>query len=393
MTRAQMAVFLLKSQVRLGPHPSAVHRDRLHRRALHRRSRSTPGSRSLPRSQITSGCGGTNYPAPATLSPASKWPSSCSRPSKARRTTIPPPRASSTTSPARPVPASPTGSRSSSTAASPAAAPWRRPSTVRRTRTTAARWRCSSSRRSDSCSTAADCSLLNTRRTPSTVAPRFVRFGGCRPGPRHDRVPAPSVLPPRVRLVSTSEPGDNEPNRAPRSARTGDFVVAWTEDAANGEVLFRPTVRRRHPTPLGGAFPMNAPTRCPRASTIRRSPAMHPSGRFVVVWTEGQRRTDPGQRFASDGTPLGGDFEVSTSAPGLRDLNPLSGSDPVRELRGRLEAASVDGDRDVMARRFDSDRPLRSGTSSMVNAFTIMATSIRGASRCRRRASSWHGYG
>ena len=48
-----------------------------------------------------------------------------------------------------PAPASPTGSRSSPTAASPAAAPSRLPSTVRRTRTTAARWRPSWSRRSE----------------------------------------------------------------------------------------------------------------------------------------------------------------------------------------------------------------------------------------------------
>ncbi len=162
-------------------------------------------------------------------------------------------------------------------------------------------------------------------------------------------------------VVSTSEPGDNEPNGAAIGAE-GDFVVAWTEDAANGEVFGRRF--DADTTPLGGAFPMNADT---VPSRFDSSIARDASGRFVVVWTEGGGAQIRGRRFASDGTPLGGDFEVSTSAPDYVTY-PFVASDPSGNF-AVVWKASVDGDRDVMARRFDSHgAPL--GNEFMVNAFT-----------------------
>ena len=58
--RQQMAVFLLKAQVRDLLRPAAVHR-RLRRRPLHAGTASATGSRPSPAQGITGGCGGDNY--------------------------------------------------------------------------------------------------------------------------------------------------------------------------------------------------------------------------------------------------------------------------------------------------------------------------------------------
>ncbi len=161
--------------------------------------------------------------------------------------------------------------------------------------------------------------------------------------------------------MSTSEPGDNEPNGATLGA-DGGFVVAWTEDAANGEVFGRRFDAET--TPLGGAFPMNADT---APSRFDSSIARDASGRFVVVWTEGNAEQIRGRRFASDGTPLGGDFEVSTSTPDYVAY-PFVASDPSGNF-AVVWRASAGGNRDVIARRFDSHgAPL--GNEFTVNAFT-----------------------
>ena len=114
VTRAQMAVFLLKAKFGAAhvppPCTGTVFTD-----VPARAARSTPGSRSSRRSDHRRLRRRQLLPR-ATPSPASRWRSFCSRPSKARRTTRPIARASSTTSRARPAPASPTGSRSSTTA-------------------------------------------------------------------------------------------------------------------------------------------------------------------------------------------------------------------------------------------------------------------------------------
>src|SRR5215468_5798074 len=91
----------------------------------------------------------------------------------------------------------------------------------------------------------------------------------------------------------------------------GDFVVVWespeNDDSIQGQRYDGAG------TPLGAQFQVNTNT-----STFRPAVAMDADGGFVAVWTgstfgpgsEGARVL--GQRFAADGSPVGGEFQVNT---------------------------------------------------------------------------------
>jgi S-layer homology domain len=163
-------------------------------------------------------------------------------------------------------------------------------------------------------------------------------------------------------VVSTSEPGDNEPGGA-AIGNDGDFVVTWMEGVGTDDVLGRRFDAET--TPLGGAFPVNADTVPQRFDP---SIARDASGRFVIVWNDITSAQIRGRRFASDGTPLGADFQVSTSTPDYVHY-PFVASDPSGNF-AVVWRVSVDGNLDVIARRFDSHgAPL--GNEFTVNAFTL----------------------
>ena len=157
-------------------------------------------------------------------------------------------------------------------------------------------------------------------------------------------------------VVNTSEPGENQTNDA-AIGPDGDFLVAWTEGSVGADVV----VRRfdADTSPLSGAFPVNANTPPATDSSVARDA----EGRFVVVWEEGQPLDHiRGRRFASDGTPLGDGFQVSTST--LNSYDPFVASDP----SGNFVVTWTSGG-DGVARRFDSHgEPL--GGEFPVNAFT-----------------------
>jgi hypothetical protein len=98
---------------------------------------------------------------------------------------------------------------------------------------------------------------------------------------------------------------------------SGDFVVVWSGDVpANPDVFgqrFDRTGNR-----LGATFRVNTTT-----AGIQTAPrvAVEGDGSFVVVWqdrgaNDGSGHGVFGQRFASDGSPLGGEFQVNTTTTG-----------------------------------------------------------------------------
>ncbi len=112
----------------------------------------------------------------------------------------------------------------------------------------------------------------------------------------------------------------NQTMAAAAMSADGDFVVAWTSRGVGGPDSYLESVQARRyavdGTPLGDQFLVNSYILNPQ-----RDPAVaaDADGNFVIVWTSvGSSGTDQsgastqGQRYAADGTPLGGEFQVNT---------------------------------------------------------------------------------
>jgi hypothetical protein len=99
----------------------------------------------------------------------------------------------------------------------------------------------------------------------------------------------------------------------------GDFVVVWMSYGSTGDDTSGGSIQGRRfasdGTPLGDQFQVNAYT-----TSLQEDPAVaaRSDGGFVVVWeSAGSAGGDTdgysiqGQRYASDGSPLGGQFQVN----------------------------------------------------------------------------------
>jgi len=104
------------------------------------------------------------------------------------------------------------------------------------------------------------------------------------------------------------------------SDANGDFVVVWESNGSAGTDRSGSSIQGQRyassGTPLGGQFQVNSYT---TNNQYYPSVATDSYGDFVVVWQSyGSSGTDTGtfsvqgQRFASSGTPLGGQFQVNT---------------------------------------------------------------------------------
>ncbi|MDH3525833.1 MAG: hypothetical protein OES32_19855, partial [Acidobacteriota bacterium] len=112
--------------------------------------------------------------------------------------------------------------------------------------------------------------------------------------------------------------GQYDPAVGPDGA--GGFVVAWTSPGSGGSDTSAYSIQARRfapdGTPLGGDFQVNTYT-----TDEQYFPAVSADGGggFVVVWTSvGSSGSDTslssvqGQRYAADGSPVGGEFQVNT---------------------------------------------------------------------------------
>ena len=100
----------------------------------------------------------------------------------------------------------------------------------------------------------------------------------------------------------------------------GDFVIVWTSDGSAGTDSSAESIQGRRFTsdgsPLSGEFQINTFT-----SSYQRDPSVShgPGGDFVVVWesdgsagTDTSRSSIQGRRFSSDGSTIGGEFQINT---------------------------------------------------------------------------------
>ena len=150
----------------------------------------------------------------------------------------------------------------------------------------------------------------------------------------------------------------------------GSFVVVWESDGSAGSdtAAESKSVQGQRfaadGTPLGGEFQVNTYT---TGHQYKASVAMDTDGDFVVVWRSAGVR---GQRFSADGTSLGSEFEVSSFAPSSGDepAVAMASADGFVVVWDGV-SSGTDNDLSVQMRRFSADGT-PSGDDFQVNTFT-----------------------
>jgi hypothetical protein len=145
----------------------------------------------------------------------------------------------------------------------------------------------------------------------------------------------------------------------------GRFVVSWVSDGSDGSDSSRDSVQAQRfaadGTPLGGQFQVNSYT---TLDQYRPSIAAAAGGDFVIAWTSaGSHGSDESgasiqaQRYRADGTALGGEFQVNTFTTAVQIASSVA-ADP----RGNFvvtwsSVGSVEDDNSnysIQAQRFDA---------------------------------------
>jgi len=156
------------------------------------------------------------------------------------------------------------------------------------------------------------------------------------------------------------------------ASSTGAFVVVWSASGGYGgspaDVLGQRFASDG--TPVGPEFPVNTYT---TGSQAVPAVASDPAGNFVVVWGgEGQGDSSGGvfgQRFAATGAPLGPEFRVNTSTTELQ-FTPSVAADSAGNFVVAWSSGGYGGTpADVFGQRFASNgTPL--GPEFRVNTYT-----------------------
>ncbi len=96
-----------------------------------------------------------------------------------------------------------------------------------------------------------------------------------------------------------------------KSDADGDFVVVWESYGSLGSDSYANSIQARRFTPsgvpLGDQFQVNSQT---LGYQDMPALAVAEDGAFVVAWTSTRSYSTEGQRFASDGSPAGGQFRI-----------------------------------------------------------------------------------
>ena len=123
--------------------------------------------------------------------------------------------------------------------------------------------------------------------------------------------------------VSSSDP-DQRGAHSMAVDSSGGFVVAWSEEVFDGSDAFETSIQARRfaadGTPVGLQFQVSTSTANRQAPPIVVS---EDHGGFVIAWqSEGSTGSDSdgssiqGQRYAADGLPIGGEFQLNSRIAG-----------------------------------------------------------------------------
>jgi hypothetical protein len=158
--------------------------------------------------------------------------------------------------------------------------------------------------------------------------------------------------------VNTYTPGFQDTPRV--AGHASGFVVVWDSEGQDGSEygIFGQRFTAGG-APVGSEFQVNSYT---SGYQYRSAVAMDASGAFVVVWTDYPRVQMYGQRFAPDGTPLGGEFQALSGFLGTVGM----------DAAGNFVVTGVGYDDDafgISAQRFSSAGAAQ-GTEFAVNTRT-----------------------
>ena len=156
----------------------------------------------------------------------------------------------------------------------------------------------------------------------------------------------------------------------PSAATVGDdrLVIVWTADGSDGEVKAR--LFNSDGSPNTDEFQVNTET----FSTQQRARvAASSDGHFAIVWMSGGGQDGSdwgvfGRRYATDGNPDGGEFQVNVSTPGSQAYPDVATFDEAG-LLVVWSGVSENGDWDVIARGYAPDGT-PTGGDFQINAFT-----------------------
>ncbi len=159
------------------------------------------------------------------------------------------------------------------------------------------------------------------------------------------------------------------------AAANGDFVVVWlslTQDGSNWGVFGQRFASDG--STQGGEFPVNTYT---TGLQFIPSLAAASNGDFVVAWgsygQDGSPASPFGQRFASDGTARGSEFQINTYTTGTQlfpSVAAAANGDFVAVWQSSALPIGPDGDDSgVFGQRYASDGTAR-GTEFQVNTYT-----------------------
>jgi hypothetical protein len=174
----------------------------------------------------------------------------------------------------------------------------------------------------------------------------------------------------------------NQLNASVAAAAGGDFVVIWESYGSVGtDTSYRSVQGQRYASdgsPQGAEFQVNTYT---TQSQIHASVAASPTGDFVVVWdsngsagTDTAYRSIQGQRYASDGSPQGAEFQVNTYTTSYQRF-PFVAADAGGAFVVAWHSFGSSGtDQDgysVQGQRYASDGSAQ-GTEFQVNTYTTL---------------------
>ncbi len=148
---------------------------------------------------------------------------------------------------------------------------------------------------------------------------------------------------------------------------SGEFVVAWHGDSAGGSA--QDIMSRRFTAqglPIGDEFRINAFT---PGSQIEPAVIEYDSGRLAVVWSSnflgGGTRGISGQLLAADGTPNGGEFQVSSYTTMFQQAASVSAAGKSLVVTWDSDASSgPDMDESIQGQRFQFQEIFADGFES-----------------------------
>ncbi len=180
----------------------------------------------------------------------------------------------------------------------------------------------------------------------------------------------------QVNTYTTS--GQYQPKVAPDGA--GGFVVVWPSDGSSGTDSDNRSIQGQRydsdGSPAGSEFQVNSYT---NGDQLYNEVASDGAGGFVVVWqsvgsggTDSDDTSIQGQRFASDGSPVGSQFQVNTYTTNQQQF-PVVGPDGgggFVVVWASYGSGGTDSDLDsIQGQRYASDgSPV--GSEFQVNTYT-----------------------